>query len=69
MATIEHLSVTEETNQECKERSEVLPRVDKYHILLTNEVDEGTSLYTTTEPHIAKYEMVKQMLDEFAENE
>ena len=48
LAPIDLLAIKKASEQEIEERSEALPRIDNYHILLTNEVDKGTTLYTIT---------------------
>lgn len=48
LKNFELLPVKEATEQESKERAEVLPLIDNYQIHLTNAKDKGTTLYTIT---------------------
>lgn len=48
MTIIDNLFVKEATEQETRERGELLPQIENYHIYLTNEVDKATTLYTIT---------------------
>ncbi|TQR06761.1 hypothetical protein [Psychrobacillus soli] len=48
MTRIDNLFVKETTEQETRERGELLPEIENYQIYLTNEADKGTTLYTIT---------------------